>query len=95
MSTEDNKLVLLHTKKDSSKAWSVKQMLEELLNDEETSEFNKCLVLLLKDDESGEGGAGSCYNTAFRNVGMNTGECITLTEIAKIRFINQMGYGNE
>jgi len=54
------------------------------------SKVNACkgLVLLLDDSDG-------TFTVKFFNAGMRMSECVALTECAKMRFLNEMGYLND
>ena len=81
-------LLAQHTGK--ADQWSVEQMLSESLREVRegngvASSAKKCVVIFL--DTADEG-----YDIGFMQSGMSMSECVALCEIAKARFMTEMGY---
>lgn len=75
----------LADKVESGKVWSIKDMLKDLVEDDERLErYNKALVVLL-DDRDGK------YITGFSQAGMRMSECVLLCELGKEMFKGEMG----
>lgn len=68
---------------------SPKDTLEDAINDIGNNgalEKGKKLVIIALDDTDG------CYNVTWYQCGMKMSECLTLCEVAKMRFFGKMGY---
>lgn len=78
------KIESIKKNKKSSYDWTVVETLRQLANDIESGEdeYNKCIVLLLNDNEPGQ------YTTGFRLAQMKGTEVVALVEIMKSDLIN-------
>lgn len=69
---------------------SPKQALEDALEEIESNEIGgfkdckKLMVLALNDDDQ--------YTVSFIQAGMKMSQCLTMCEVAKTIFLNEMGY---
>lgn len=86
---QDSKVVQLSSKDmpKESTGWKAREALHKILNNKDypIDQCDKVLVLQLydKDDQ---------YDIKFANVGMKMSECISLCELSKTLFKNDMGY---
>lgn len=79
-----NMVTSIKKNKSSSLDWTVVETLRTLANEIESGEvdYNKCIVLLLKNDKEGE------YSSGFRLSNMVGSEAVALIEIQKNDLIN-------
>jgi len=77
----------LGQKNEPGKAEVVAMLHEAISRVENGEDFQyKRAVLLLLDKED------DTYNVGFMNAGLSMSECISLTEVAKTQFLNEMCY---
>ena len=81
------KISYLADKTGNSSDWTVPQMLQDALADETIIDgtYDKAVLIRL-NDKNGD------YNVGFSQAGLSMSECISLAEIAKDLFKEQMGY---
>jgi len=86
---QDSKVVQLGNKgfPEDSRGWKLRAAINKILTEKDfpVDECKKALILQLYD----ENGA---YDIKYTNVGMNMSECISLCELSKTLFKNDMGY---
>jgi len=77
-------VISMAKKTESGTRCSIEDMLKDILEDKERlGQYNKALVLLLNDEGQ--------YTTGFNQAGMKMSECISLCEIGKDMFKEEMG----
>jgi len=86
---QDSKVVQLGNKgfPEDSRGWKLRAAINKILTEKDfpVDECKKALILQLYD----ENGA---YDIKYTNVGMSMAECISLCELSKTLFKNDMGY---
>ena len=86
---EDNKVISLAEKTESSTMWSPEDALREALKDLEEGgrwEGRRKLIVLALDDEDGN------YSVSYVNAGCKASEMLAILEIAKKVVEQSMGY---
>lgn len=73
-------------KTQSSKSWSLSDVLQDALKYEEKHPSDAGLVIRL--DRKGE-----TFHVGFANAGLTSSEAVSVLEAAKMRFLGMMGYG--
>lgn len=88
---KDDKIVSLANKANNSIMQSPLQALEDAISSigkEAAFKDGKKLLIIALDDTDGQ------YKTNWIQAGMKMSECLTLCEVAKISFLDEMNYVN-
>lgn len=84
-----DKIISMADKANDATFQSPKQALEDALNDtgkEGALKKGKKVLILAIDDTDG------CYDISWYQAGMKMSECLTLCEVSKAKFLEEIGY---